>query len=476
MEDYFNKLKDLSVLVIGDLMIDKYLFCDVDKISPEAPVPVARFIEEEYKLGGAANVALNLASLGVNTSLFGLCGEDENKKVIYDICNKKNIAFFPYIENSFTTISKVRIVSKKSQMLRLDYEQRDYKSNSKAIITSLKKIVDKFDVIIISDYQKGLLSQEVINYLGTLDKYVSIDIKPGSFTLNRNFSLMKPNFKEAFGIAKELGFEGKCENSNENCESICNFIYSIYKIPLLVTRSEMGVSYFDGKLFQHMKTEISEVIDVTGAGDTCISIFSVLDYLEMDKVSALQVMNAAAKVAVSHFSTYAPTINEIKTELYKEDFTNIYTYESIFLLIEQLKKKDKKIVFTNGCFDLLHRGHVSYLSEAKKLGDILIVGINSDSSVKKLKGDSRPIIDEQSRAYILSNLKVVDYVCIFEEENPIKLINLIQPNIHVKGGDYNVKEMIETSYVEKYGGEVRIIPFIKGNSTTEIANRIKKNG
>ncbi len=475
MNNYFEKFKELKVLVIGDVMIDKYLYCDVERISPEAPVPVARFKKEENKLGGAANVALNLASLGVSTTLFGACGEDINKDIIKNICNNSNISFKPLIEKDMHTISKIRIVSKHSQVLRLDYEEKDFIIDSLKVISKLELIIKDFDIVIVSDYQKGLLSQRVINYLGTTNKYISIDTKPGSFRSFNNFSLIKPNFSEALGIAKSFGLEGKFSNTNLDCEKICEFIFSKLNTPILVTRSEMGATYFDGESFYHSKTQVSEVIDVTGAGDTCISIFSLLDYLGIEKKEALHLMNAAAKVAVSHFSTYAPSINEIKSELYSEDFENVISFEKVSDLSQKLKLDGKKIVFTNGCFDLLHKGHVSYLNEAKTLGDILIVGINSDNSVKKLKGDSSPIIDEASRAFVLSNLKSVDYVCIFNEDNPIDLIKKIKPDIHVKGGDYSELELIETPHVKEFGGKVKILNFINGYSTTNIKNKIKNN-
>lgn len=476
MNEIFEKFKNLKVLVIGDVILDKYYNTNVSRISPEAPVPVAKFEYENLTLGGSANVALNLSSLGVQTSVIGKIGIDKDGQEIQRLFEENNIDFNPIFVTT-QTISKIRIVSKSNQLLRLDFEEVEkYKSEEFNIIkTEINRLIDDIDIMIVSDYQKGVVDEDLIEYLSKSNKYISIDTKPGSFKEFNNFSLIKPNFNEAVGIAKSFGNFENFSNSNKDVEKLGKYLKEKLNCNFLITRSEMGASYIGDKTY-HSSIENNEVIDVTGAGDTCISIFSCLDYLDVEKEKALEIMNAAAKIAVSKFGTYAPSINEIKNILMVEEFENVLTQDKLEIVVSKLKQEGKKIVFTNGCFDLLHKGHVSYLNKAKENGDILIVGLNSDSSVKKLKGESRPIIDESSRAFVLSNLKCVDYVVIFEEDNPIEIIKKIKPEFHVKGGDYDPEKMIETSTVRKFGGEVRIVKFDLSVSTSKIVKNIKKNG
>jgi D-beta-D-heptose 7-phosphate kinase/D-beta-D-heptose 1-phosphate adenosyltransferase len=354
----------------------------------------------------------------------------------------------------------------------LDYEEADLQIESKQIIEKIKNHEKHIDLIIVSDYQKGMISKEVIDYLKSLQKYISIDTKPGKFTDFRNFSLIKPNFKEAVGIAQKLGSRTEYKNTDADVEKLGLYLRDNLKADILITRSEEGASYIGQKTY-HGKIGFSEIVDVTGAGDTCLAIFSVLDYLGIEKSKALEIMNIAAGITVSHLGTYSPSIDEIRHEMIKEDTENILTKDTVQNIIDLKKKEGKKIVFTNGCFDLIHKGHITYLSQAKKLGDILIVGLNSDSSVKRLKGRNRPIIDEESRAFVLSNLKPVDFVIIFDEDDPRELIKIVKPHIHVKGGDYCDKDLIEYETVIENGGEVKIIKFISGHSTTNIEKKIK---
>ena len=472
MEEYFKKIQELRVLIIGDLILDKYYDTDVERLSPEAPIPVARYKKQKIILGGAANVALNVSKFAKKTYLIGQIGADKEGTEIRKETSKNNINLFPIITSS-KTISKIRIMSKSNQLLRLDFEDKNLKIEPKKVIKEIKSILNKIDIIIISDYQKGTISKEVIDFLRKQNKYISIDTKPGHFRDFKGFSLIKPNFDEAVGIAKKLGSEYKFKNSDEDLEKLGKYLKEKLKSNILITRSEKGATYIGRKVF-HSESDVSNVSDVTGAGDTCIAIFSVLDYLKCDTSTALEIMNAAAKITVSQLGTYAPNISEIKSELVKEEFNSLLNREQVLRINQKLKKEKKKIVFTNGCFDLLHKGHMHLLSEAKKQGDVLIVGINSDSTVKKLKGKNRPILDEVTRAYMLSNLKSVDYVIVFEEETPKKLISLLRPDVHVKGGDYKVKDLPETKIVKKYGGKVIIVKLLDKTSTTNIVKKIRK--
>ena len=470
MDNLKEKIKNLNVLIIGDIILDKYYFTDVEKISPEAPIPIAKFNSERLALGGAANVAINCSKLGAKTYIIGQIGSDEEGQTIKKLFTQEKITFFPIITKE-KTITKTRILSRSAQLLRLDFE-KNVQISYKEIIKTVNKISNKIDLILISDYRKGMISVELLKAFKSKKKYISLDTKPGVFKDLKGVALLKPNFKEAAIMAKELGFKSNISNIDSNVESIGKYLKKKLKTNLLITRSEKGATYI-GKSIIHNKTINSEITDVTGAGDTCMAIFSILDYLNLNKKDALEIMNAAAKITVSHLGTYSPTIDEIKNELYKEDLKNIIQFNNINSLVNQLKLEKKKIVFTNGCFDILHKGHIDLLNKAKKLGDILIVGVNSDASIRRLKGNSRPIIDEASRAFMLSNLKSVDYVVIFEQDTPIELIKQIKPHIHVKGGDYIIDKMPETKVIKSYGGKVILIDLKYTSSTTKIVNKIK---
>lgn len=475
MNELRNKIEKLNVLVVGDLILDKYLFSDVERISPEAPVPVALVNKVENRLGGAANVAFNVKKVGANVTLFGLIGNDINSVEIKKMLQDNGIDFIGYSQEKYRTITKTRVVSKGNQMIRIDVEDKNIVLNREdlsAVKDLLKKKMQKFDIIIISDYQKGVVSQNLINFLLSLGKYVCMDSK-NSYSNLKKMKFIKPNFSESKTIAKSLGDSFDYKNTDEDVEKMGKKLREKIGIDLLITRSEMGASYICDKCY-HDKTKVSQVIDVTGAGDTCISIFSILDYLGFPKWKSLDVMNDAAKITVSHFGTYYPTFDEIFEDKMKCNFSKILDYNSLKEKVKKLRIENKKIVFTNGCFDLLHRGHVACLKEASDLGDILIVGLNSDSSVRKLKGPNRPIVDEESRAFVLSYFDFIDYIVIFNDKTPDRLINIIKPDIHVKGGDYKKDDLPETKLVESYGGEVKILKLSKGFSTTNIVEKIKK--
>lgn len=483
MNKIFNKFKDLKVLVLGDIILDKYFFTEVKRISPEAPVPVARFQNEKQILGGAGNVALNLKKLGVQTSIIGFIGDDEDGKKICNEFKDKQINFLAAIESS-NTITKTRIVSSGKQLLRLDFEEEAIFSEQKdnKIIQQIKQIINDINIIIVSDYAKGCISKNIIDYIKTTNKYLIADTKAKDIHMFSNFDIITPNFNETLEIAKQLNFfqNGKSKkniqdfqnsNTNSNIETLGKYIQTKLNSNLLITRSEKGVSFI-GEKITHANINNSEVYDVTGAGDTCVSVFSLLGYLQIDTKNALEIMNAAAKITVSKVGNYAPTIDEIRKELLKEENDFVLSKEQLKKRVQILKEQGKKVVFTNGCFDILHKGHISFLTDAKKEGDILIVGVNSDSSVRKLKGNNRPIIDEDSRAFVLSNLKCVDYVIIFKEDTPCQIISYLRPHVHVKGGDYKKEDLPETKIVEAYDGEVKILKFKDNSSTSNIVNQI----
>jgi D-beta-D-heptose 7-phosphate kinase/D-beta-D-heptose 1-phosphate adenosyltransferase len=477
MDELENKIKKLNVLVVGDIILDKYYYTDVTRISPEAPVPIAKFKSETNILGGAGNVTLNLKKLGVeNVYSVGIIGVDNSGKQIQEMFRIEEINFMPIFSYD-DTITKTRIISDGKQLLRLDFEKdfNSYADLSKKIISEISLIISKIDIVIVSDYVKGCIRKEVLDYLKTTGIFLVADTKSTDIENFSDFNLITPNFTELSKIAEKLGFDGQIENTNLCIESVGGFVKNKLNSTLLITRSEMGVSLVDSDL-NHCNIEKAKVFDVTGAGDTCASIFSCLYFLGHDKKSSLELMNAAARLTVSNVGNYAPTFYEIKDEFLKEEFDYLLTRDAAIKKMTELKSEGKKIVFTNGCFDILHKGHISYLTEAKAQGDVLIVVLISDASVRSLKGETRPIIDENSRSFVMSNLKDVDFVVIFDEQTPCEIIDALRPDIHVKGGDYKKGDMPETKIVEAYGGEVRILKFIDNNSTSKIIEKIRKYG
>ena len=475
MNEIFDKFAGLKVLVIGDVMLDRYYFTDVNRISPEAPIPVAKFSSKKDVLGGAANVALNVSKLGCETFLVGCIGDDDNGTAFRELVDDESIKFTPVVCD-MKTITKIRVVSSGSQLLRLDFED-DFdklKSSVDDILEGIESLVAKVDLVIVSDYRKGMISSSVINYLKGLDKYVAIDTKPGVFTDFNGFNLIKPNFNEAVGIAEKLGVGRGFENIDSDVEELGLFLREKLGANILITRSSKGASFICEDGVFHERVENSEVIDVTGAGDTSISVFSLLDFLGVDRGKSLKVLNAAAKVTVSHLGSYSPDVFEIKQNLQVQELENILEGDSLDFVLSRLRKEGKRIVFTTGCFDILHKGHISYLNKAASFGDVLIVGVNSDDSVRRLKGKGRPIVDEYSRAFVLSNLKGVDYVVIFDEDTPVELIEEVRPDIHVKCGDYKIEDLPEAKIVEKYGGKIELIDFEDGFSTSDIIDKVSK--
>ncbi len=319
MEVLKQKIKNLKVLVLGDIILDKYYEVNVDRISPEAPVPVAHFKSEKNILGGAANVALNVKNLGAEVFLFGFVGNDDNGLDLERELIEKNIGLLKVAPKDYKTITKIRILSRNTQLLRLDFEDKVKKENYPFLDIKMKldEIIEKVDLIIVSDYNKGFITQDLVDYLETQNKYVSADTKPGNLSNLRGFNFVKPNFKEALGFAKIHGHYNNYENSNEDVEVLGDFLRNKLGTDILLTRSDRGVSYIGKEVISHNKVSISDVFDVVGAGDTSIAVFSVLNYLGYDLEESLKIMNIAAKITVSNVGTYAPEWEEIITEFNK---------------------------------------------------------------------------------------------------------------------------------------------------------------
>ena len=321
LENIKTRLNETNALVLGDVILDKYYHSEVQRISPEAPVPIARFRSETFSLGGAANVARNLANLGVRTTLVGRIGSDHSGEVLHDLCNQQGIEL-KAIPSKNKTVTKIRVLAKNQQLLRLDFEDELVHDDvSELIVHEIKSIDKNIDLILASDYGKGFFTEKVITALRGLNKYVSVDSKPQMFPNYAGFSLLKPNFHQAKEIAKGMVSDVEFNNTDQDLAKMGKILYKQLKSPLLITRSEMGATFCDKDSVIHASADASDVVDVTGAGDTCLSIFSILDYLNIPKPEALEITNSMAKLTVSHLGTYAPTCDEFLDSLFKSHKT-----------------------------------------------------------------------------------------------------------------------------------------------------------
>jgi len=468
--------KNPNILVVGDLMIDHYLWGSCERISPEAPVQVVNVNNESTVLGGAGNVINNLNALGAKVDVISVIGEckasEELKKLLTDI--EVNTQYLITQKNRVTS-RKSRIIAEHQQIVRYDRESID-EINSKSQITILeffKAIVDNYDVILLSDYGKGVLTfeltQSLINIANKYEKKLLVDPKGQNFSKYKGAYLLTPNKKEA-SEATHIVIK-----DNESLTQAIKNIKEQYSLEVsIITLSEQGVAIFDNKLRIH-PTEVIEVFDVTGAGDTILASLGFALSCNKSIDEAVKFANLASGVVVGKIGSATATLNEIieyESSLNKSNSDqHIKNWDEISSIVNELKNKDKKIIFTNGCFDILHIGHIKYLEKAKSFGDILILGLNSDESIRRLKGENRPINTQDDRAYILASLEVVDYLVIFEEDTPFELIKLIKPDILVKGGDYEGKEVVGQDIAK----ELKLIQFINGKSTTNTIKRIQNS-
>lgn len=464
--------RNTRILVIGDLMLDKYWIGDTSRISPEAPVPVVRVTGTETRLGGAANAALNAHELGANVSLAGIVGADENGQQLRDLLAQKHIRDLTTTATDCPTIVKVRMISRSQQVVRADFEEPFPAEAIEQVTAECCKLISEHDVVLLSDYNKGTLSQcsRIIDAARQLGKKVIIDPKGHDFARYSGAYILTPNMAEFETIA------GKCHNEQEMFHKAAKLIADLDLSALLLTRSEKGMTLFlpDGH-HNHFNAKAHEVYDVTGAGDTVIGTLATAIAKGIALDSAVMLANTAAGISVGKMG--AATVSPLELKLAMENSgsrpTGITTPEQLKSLVEFEKSLGKKVVFTNGCFDILHSGHTQYLMEAGKLGDRLIVALNDDASVKRLKGPERPINTVEDRMAVISSLKYVDWVVSFSSDTPEDLLRLVKPDILVKGGDYGIGEVVGADIVKSYGGEVKVLSLQQGVSTTNIIDSIK---
>ncbi len=462
-----------KVLVIGDLMLDSYYSGPSSRISPEAPVPIVRVQKKESRPGGAANVALNIASLGGKCTLIGYIGQDREGSELTSMLVAKGV-FCRFIQvPNYPTITKTRVLSRHQQLIRLDFEQTFEDVDPSSLLEAVKDCINEFEVIILSDYGKGVLkhAQDIIKMAKVLGKKVLIDPKGTDFERYCGATVITPNMSEFEAVAGSVADE----------QDLSDKAYSMMKkyqlSNLLVTRSEKGMSLFssDAEPF-HLPTNAREVYDVTGAGDTVIAVLGASLAIGKSFNESCAISNVAAGIVVGKLGTSTVSVEELADEL--GDGTNhtsgVVSETELQTLVAKAKSKGEKVVMTNGCFDILHSGHCQYLHQARQLGDRLIVAVNSDDSVKRLKGESRPINNLANRMEVLASLGAVDWVVPFVEDTPQRLIATILPDILVKGGDYKVEQIAGAKEVMANGGRVEILSFKDGCSTTQIIDRIRK--
>jgi len=463
------------LLVIGDLMIDHYLWGSCERISPEAPVQVVNVKSESAVLGGAGNVINNLNALGAQVDVISVIGgceiSDELKALLTDI---RVDTQYLITQKDRITSKKSRIIASQQQVVRYDRESTDEISSEsqKSILASFRSIVDNYDGVLLSDYGKGVLTKELTSSLISIanenNKKVLVDPKGLDYSKYKGAYLLTPNKKEASEATQvDIKDDASLTQAIIQLKTQCDLDVS------LITLSEQGVAIYDDKLRTH-PTVAREVFDVTGAGDTVLASlgFALACGYEID--DAVEFSNLAAGVVVGKIGSATATLNEIieyESSLNKSNSDeHIKTLSEITALSVELKIRGKRIIFTNGCFDILHAGHVRYLEAAKSYGDVLILGLNSDRSVTTLKGEGRPINTQLDRAYILAALEAVDYVVVFDEDTPYDLIKAVKPCVLVKGGDYEGKEVIGQDIAD----ELKLVQFVDGKSTTRTIEKIQQ--
>lgn len=460
-----------NLLVFGDLMLDRYWNGTTQRISPEAPVPVVLINGFEERPGGAGNVARNITALGGSCALAALLGEDEAAEQLEKLLQQENVSLHCIKDPSAKTVAKLRVLSRNQQLIRLDFEGEFSKDCVRKLTDIVDSEIERHDVLILSDYKKGALEDiaEIINKANSMGTSIFVDPKGSDFSRYKNVTAITPNQSEFTAVV------GEFSNEQELVEKGLRLTNELNLSALVVTRSEKGVMLIE-KSGQSMRipARAKEVFDVTGAGDTFISVLAASYAADASFEQAVNIANAAASVVVGKLGTATVSKNEIENELNRssENLGKIVSHSELLKKIKSLRQDDKKIVMTNGCFDILHSGHVDYLSKAKEHGDVLIVAVNSDDSVKRLKGESRPINKLQDRLMVLSSLQATDWLVEFEQDTPKDLIEAVLPDVLVKGGDYKVEDIVGGDAVRKNGGEVKIVKFLPSYSTTDLISKI----
>ncbi len=478
LESFLQKVPSLRALVVGDLILDEYFWGSTERISPEAPVPVVDIHRDNLRLGGAGNVVNNLLSLGCHVQVASVVGRDENARLLFERLRYRKLSEEGIIQQEGRVTSrKTRVISNSQQILRIDQESKDPISveSEQRLLDFVAGALGNFDVLLISDYRKGVLTEAVLEQIISLGRArslpVVVDPKGDDFSKYRGATLITPNRKE-LKVAT-----GSPLKSEEEIEQVGRRVRAELELDCLaLTRSEEGISLFypDGRHLR-LPAEAREVFDVTGAGDTVLAMLGIGLAGGLSLENAARLANIAAGIVVGSIGASTVTPADLLAAAGRQRHDSDQKIRPLSALVDHLdalRGRGKKIVFTNGCFDLLHVGHVKYLQKARKLGDLLVLGLNSDDSIRRLKGENRPLICEDERAHILAALDCIDHVVIFDEDTPLELIRAIQPDILAKGEDYAIDQVVGREIVESYGGRVELVTFEEGKSTTNIIKKI----
>lgn len=461
------------VLVLGDIMLDRYIWGDVERISPEAPVPIVRAAHRQERPGGAANVAMNIAGLGAKAALFGLCGDDAEGDSLRRCLSEAHVE--PHIATvaGHPTTAKLRILSGKQQMVRLDTEQTDgYPAAAHAqLLEQVKAALGEADALVLSDYAKGVLTehvcQEAINEAKLRRVPVLVDPKNRSFSRYRGATTICPNLGE---LAAATGVSAKDLDALLTAGQA--LVPQLGLTCMTATLSEKGIAVLRETGRYIAPAAARQVFDVSGAGDTVIATLALAVAAGLEMETAVHLANVAAGIVVGKVGTVPVNRNELLTSLMPEiglqAQEKVLTLDHLMVRSAAWRSAGQSIVFTNGCFDLLHIGHITLLEDARREGDRLVLGINSDASVRGLKGPSRPIVGERERARVLAALAAVDAVVVFDERTPLRLIEALRPDVIVKGGDYTEETVVGAREVRSWGGRVKIVPTVEGFSTTKL--------
>ncbi len=462
----------VKILVAGDLMLDRYWSGETGRISPEAPVPVVRVTADDERPGGAGNVAVNITALSAQAAVVGVVGQDRNGEALqtwlenhaHVTCDLERVTNYP-------TITKLRVLSRHQQLIRLDFEEPAHAVSLPSLSEKIAKKLADVDVVILSDYGKGALhdSKTLIAQARAAGKVVLVDPKQNDFSFYHGASLVTPNRSEFEAVV------GPCQSDQDFVEKVDALMLAHDLQALLITRSEQGMTLLQrDQAPLHIAVQARDVFDVTGAGDTVIATLAVALGAGIDMARAARLANVAAGIVVGKLGAATVSVAELRRALYamNDQQRGVFSEDELLEQIQDARADGERIVMTNGCFDILHAVHVAYLEQAARLGDRLIVAVNSDASVKRLKGNQRPIVPLEQRMAVLAGLSAVDWVVSFNEETPERLICKLLPDMLVKGGDYKPEEIAGGRCVVDSGGEVVVLDFKDGCSTTQIISAI----
>ena len=477
MQSHLPAFESAHVLVVGDIMLDRYWHGATSRISPEAPVPVVRVEHIEERPGGAGNVALNITALGAKATVIGLTGDDAAADALQRFLEGEQVNCLFERLPGFATITKLRVLSRHQQLIRLDFEDGFVGHVPQQMVQGFTQLLPQVSTVVLSDYHKGTLRQasQLIDLARAAGKLILVDPKGTDFNLYRGASVLTPNLAEFEAVV------GHCHSEEELVTRAERLRETLNLHALLITRSERGMTLVsEGQPALHLHAQAREVYDVTGAGDTVISVLAAALAAGEDLPGATALANVAAGIVVGKLGTATVSSNELRGAM-ENSFTAQYgvmSEDQLLAVVQEARARGEKIVMTNGCFDILHAGHVSYLEQAKRLGERLIVAVNDDDSVRRIKGEGdmqRPINSLARRMAVLAGLKSVDWVVPFAEDTPKRLICRVLPDILVKGGDYKPEQIAGHECVMARGGQVRILGYEEGCSTTRIIDAIRSS-